>query len=168
MSSKPDGSHGIAIHLHIFHLAADDSLRRDATHAGLAPRGSRALSPAPAPRASARGRAHAAASLSLRRGRRRHPAGLHQRAGARALPHGVEPLRLLRPGMARSTRLRSPPALRVLGARRVPRADDGAAVVAPRDARLPRPPYGLVGLAAEERTRADPREGRGARERADE
>src|SRR5438477_417031 len=30
MSSKTDGSHGIAVHLHILLLAADDSLRRDA------------------------------------------------------------------------------------------------------------------------------------------
>src|SRR5436309_1181268 len=78
MSSKTAGSHGIAIHLHILLLAADDSLRRDATHAGLAARDSRALPAAPASRAPACGRPDAAATLSLRGGCRRHPDGFDQ------------------------------------------------------------------------------------------
>src|SRR5258706_7477001 len=153
MSSKPEGSHGIAIHLHILILllAADDSLRRDATHAGLAARDSRALPAAPAPRAPACGRPDAAAPLSLCGGCRRHPDGFDQRPRARALSHAVEPVRPLRPRAAGSTRLRSAAALRVLGARRVSRAHDDAAVVAARDARLSRPAYRLVGLAPAQR-----------------
>ena len=49
-----------------------------------------------------RARAHAAAAHGLRRGHRRHPARHHQRRGARAPPHAVEPLRLLRSARART------------------------------------------------------------------
>src|SRR5262249_56456853 len=99
------------------------------------------------------------AFASFRRGRRRRTARLDQRARARPLSDAVESLRPLRPGAAGSARLPAPPLVRVLGARRVSGADVDAAVVAPRDARLPRTPHGLVGLAATPQPHAAARAG---------
>src|SRR5262249_58120704 len=101
----------------------------------------RALSRAAAAHAAARGGADRTTAHALRRGRGRDPDGLHQRAGAGALPDRVEPLRPVRSRAARPARLRAPVAVRVLGARGLPRADDDAAMVAARHARLSRPPH---------------------------
>src|SRR6266545_3344364 len=133
-----------------------------------AARGPRALPPASAPRDAPRVDVDAGPTLPLRRGRRRDPDGLDQRPRSRALPHGVEPLWTLRSRDPRPTRLRPPAPLRVLGTRRVPRADVDPGVVAPRDARLPGAPYRLVRLAAAERQGAGPGEGGCRRQRADE
>src|SRR5512137_422547 len=113
-----------------------------------APRRRRALPPSPAPGPPAHARAHAGTPDPLRRGRRRHPDGFDQRARARALSHGVEPLRPLRPRAARPPRLPSAPVAGILGPRCLPRADLDAAVVEAGDARLPPAPHRLVGLAA--------------------
>src|SRR5215510_4380719 len=69
---------------------------------------------APAPRETSIAADHSPTARPLRGGRGRHPARLHQRAGPRALPDAVEPLRPLRSRMARPPGLSPPPALRVL------------------------------------------------------
>src|SRR5215470_5333947 len=128
-------------------------LRGDVATSRAPPRRHRALPRAPASVPAARGRDHRSAARPVRGGRGRSPARLHQRAGARPLPHAVEPLRPLRSRVARSPDLPPPAPLRVLGARGVPRARDHAAVVAPRHARLSYPPYRLVGPSPERQGR---------------
>src|SRR5262249_57342744 len=74
------------------------------------------------------------APRALRRRRRRAAARLDQRDRPRALPHGVEPLRAVRQADARRPDLPPARVLRVLGARRLRRADRALPVVAPGDA----------------------------------
>src|SRR5215472_1988136 len=127
----------------------DGTLDGHVTPGHFAARRHHAVSEAPAPRETSINADHSPAPRPLRGGRGRHPARLHQRAGPRALPDAVEPLRPLRSRMARPPGLSPPPALRVLGARRLPGAHHHAAVVAPRHVRLSASSHGLVGLAAE-------------------
>src|SRR5215475_9262042 len=128
-------------------------------------RGGHGVPPQPASGPPARAPPHAPPSAALRRRRGRHPDGLDQRARARALSHGLEPLRSLRSRAARPPRVSPSAAARVLGARRLPRADLDAAVVEARHARLSGPPHRLVGLAADEPQAAGERRRRHPRQR---
>src|SRR4029434_2166001 len=99
-------------------------------------RGARALSRAPAPGSPARPGAHAPPARPLRGGRGWASDRLHQCPRPRALSHGVEPLRSLRPRALRPDRLSPALALRVLGTRGVPGTRLLPALVAPGHARL--------------------------------
>ena len=125
------------------------------SHAGStvpAPRRRRAVHCAAAPRPTPRPPAHAPPPRALRRGRRGGPARLDQRARARAPSDALESLRGLRPARPRAPGVSTPRPVRVLGARRVPRACRAPRALAPRHARLRLRQEPRVGqLAAEER-----------------